>query len=179
MTAKKFKVGGKIESWCTKCKEDRRHAIETLKKDGNPWKVRCDTCDGSHLYRLPKGEKGKAAAAKKKRTTTSRKRKTTDTATLDAASAKPYAMDGEFQNGDVISHARFGLGQVSEIRPGGKMEVSFGDAARVLLCKAASAPIGRRRTASRAAVAAAAAAKAQPRPSDAAASGDSDATEEE
>ncbi len=41
MAGKNYKVGAEIEAYCTKCKIDRQHAIETLKSDGNIHKVHC------------------------------------------------------------------------------------------------------------------------------------------
>lgn len=140
MTAKKLTVGAHLEAWCTKCKEDRDHVVETVKSDGAANKVRCGFCDGSHLYRAPKGaaapaKAAKAAGAKGESKPKSGKSKDGQVTEAEQAKAKPYAMDREFAVGDVISHAKFGFGRVTALKAGGKMEVSFGGGARLLVCK--------------------------------------------
>ncbi len=130
MAAKKYKVGLEIEAWCTKCKLDRLHVIETLKSDGNINRVLCRTCEGIHLFRRPKGEGGKGPK------TTRRKKKPEHTVTeAEQGSAKPYAIGGEFVVGDVMNHSKFGFGKVAVLRPGGKIEVAFEETMKVLLCK--------------------------------------------
>ena len=128
---KKYKVGLEIEAWCTKCKVDRIHVIETLKSDGNINRVLCRTCESIHLFRRPKGEGGTGKAKK----TTRRKKAESIVTEAEAAKAKDYAMDGEYAVGDVLKHAKFGLGKVTALKPGGKMEVSFDDSVRILLRK--------------------------------------------
>jgi hypothetical protein len=130
MATKKYEVGAEIEAWCTKCKVDRQHVIETLKSDGNINKVLCRTCEGIHLFRLPKDSAAKPSAAKRRR------KGVVIIDEADLKKAKPYAMDGSFVAGDIIMHAKFGPGSVIEIRPGGKMEVGFETGAKLLVCAA-------------------------------------------
>jgi hypothetical protein len=128
MATTKYSVGAEIEAYCTKCKIDRLHAIETLKSDGNINRVICKTCDGSHLFRLPRGPGGKP------KTTTRRPRKGVIIVTEeDLKKAKPYAMDGAFVLGDIIQHKKFGPGKVLEVRPGDKMEVGFETGPKLLV----------------------------------------------
>jgi hypothetical protein len=131
MAAKKYKVGLEIDAWCTKCKVDRLHVIETLKSDGNINRVLCRTCEGIHLFRRPKGEGGTGAK------TTSRRRKKPEHVVTEAeqSGAKAYLMTGEYAVGDVIEHSKFSYGKVTALRPGGKMDVMFDEVAKVLLCK--------------------------------------------
>ena len=139
MTKKKYDVGAEIEAYCTKCKIDRLHAIETLKSDGNINRVICRTCEGSHLFRRPKGDgtkKPRAASSASKR----RKKGAVLVAEEDLAKAKPYSMDGAFEVGDIIHHAKFGAGSVLEIRAGGKMEVGFESGGKLLVCRDPGAP---------------------------------------
>ena len=132
MPTKKFAVGAEVESYCTKCKLDRTHVIESLKSDGNINKVICRTCDGSHLFRRPKGDGTKP---KKKKKSTSRKKKGAVTLTpAELAQAKPYSMTGSFETGDFIKHSMFGPGKVLELRAG-KMEVGFEDGPKLLVCR--------------------------------------------
>ncbi len=128
MAGKNYKVGAEIEAWCTKCKMDRLHAIETLKSDGNINRVLCKTCEGNHLFRLPRGAGGKP------KTTSRRPRKGSVIVTEEELKkAKPYAMDGAFEAGDIIKHKKFGPGKVLELKPGDKMEVGFEHGPKLLV----------------------------------------------
>ena len=126
---KKHNVGTEIEAYCTKCKIDRAHTISTLKSDGNINRVLCRTCDGEHLYRLPKGDGTKKPVKR-------RPRGAVVISAEDLEKAIPYAMDGTFAAGDIIQHKTFGPGSVKEVRPGGKMEVGFESGRKVLVCSA-------------------------------------------
>jgi hypothetical protein len=46
----------------------------------------------------------------------------------------PYRMDGVFEEGQIITHPTFGLGEVRAILRPDKMEVLFQDGIRVLRC---------------------------------------------
>jgi len=144
MTAKKLAVGAALEAWCTKCKEDKPHVVETVKKDGSAWKVQCEVCQGSHLYRAPRGPDG--VAPKKKSGGSKGKGKGPAVTEAEAAGAKEYVVGGDFAAGDVLRHARFGVGKVMEVRPGGKMLVAFPDGQRLLLCRDVPT-VGKRRAA--------------------------------
>lgn len=134
MSASKLEIGSPIASWCTGCKTDQPHVVATLKTDGTLNKVTCNSCSAEHVYRKPKTappESEKKAAGGAKR----RKKLEGAVSQTEAAQAKPYAMDGMYPAGDVIEHSRFGLGRVTAIKPGGKMEVAFSDVTRVLVCR--------------------------------------------
>ncbi len=142
-TKKKYEVGAEIEAYCTKCKMNRQHAIETLKSDGNINRVLCRTCEGSHLFRLPKG-----AGGKRIRSSRAGKRPRKGAVTVseeDLAKAKPYAQDGVFQVGDIIRHRTFGPGSVLEVKPAGKMEVGFETGSKLLVCGDAATAAPKRR----------------------------------
>jgi len=126
-TKKKYEIGKEIEAFCTKCKLDRLHAIETLKSDGNINRVLCRTCDGSHLFRRPKGDGTKPPSKRRKKGSVI----LTDD---DMKKAKPYAFDTVFAVGDVIRHNQFGPGSVVAVKADGKMEVGFEAGAKLLVC---------------------------------------------
>src|SRR3954462_8059466 len=44
------KVGGDIDSWCTRCKMTLGHTILAM-VGSKPARVRCNTCQGEHNYR--------------------------------------------------------------------------------------------------------------------------------
>lgn len=128
MATDKYHVSTPIEAYCTKCKVDRQSVIETLKSDGNIHKVVCDTCEGSHLFRRPKGDGTKKPRAP-------RKRKGAFIAEAeDLERAKPYSMAAAFEVGEIIQHKTFGTGSVAVVRPDGKMEVGFEFGPKLLVC---------------------------------------------
>ena len=127
MATTKYKVGAEVEAHCAKCKADRLHVIAALKSDGNINRVTCKTCEDLHLFRRPKTPPPKSPA----------KRRRAGAVTVTEAElkkAKPYAMDGKFEAGSIISHPTFGPGKVLEIRSGGKMEVGFEAGSKQLVC---------------------------------------------
>ncbi len=129
MPAKKHTIGTEIEAYCTKCKMDRLHVIETLKSDGNINRVICRTCEGSHLFRRPKAEGSKPKTASKRR-----KKGAVTLTSEELRKAKPYSMTGVFAAGDFIQHAKFGAGKVLEVKSPGKMEVGFESGRILLVC---------------------------------------------
>ena len=130
MSVKKNRnVGTEIEAYCTKCKIDRLHVISTLKSDGNINRVLCRTCDGEHLYRLPKGDGTKKPVKR-------RPRGAVAISAEDLEKAIPYRMDGTFEAGDIIQHKTFGPGSVREVRSDGKMDVGFATGRKVLISRA-------------------------------------------
>ena len=104
------------------------HVIASLKSDGNIHKVTCRTCEGTHLFRRPK-------SATKRKSSPRRKKGAVLVTEAEAAKAKAYSLDGDFDLGDIIAHKKFGNGKVLELRSGGKMEVGFEDGPRLLVRK--------------------------------------------
>ena len=136
MNGNKLELGTPIDSWCTHCKTDQPHVVATLKTDGTINKVQCNACQAVHVYRKPKTEP--AGGAKKTSSGGSSKRRKKPDGTVsdaEASKAKAYAMESAYQVGDVIEHSRFQFGRVTALKPGGKMEVAFGDTTRILVCK--------------------------------------------
>jgi len=101
--------------------------ISTLKSDGNINKVMCRTCEGTHLYRLPKTAPKKAPAKR-------RVKGAVIVSEADLKKAKPYTMTGVYKAGDILQHSTFGPGSVIEVRPGKKMEVGFEFGCKTLVC---------------------------------------------
>ena len=124
----KYVVGAEIEAFCTKCKLDRLHAIQALKSDGNIHKVICKTCEGTHLFRRPKGDGTKPKVSRR------RKKGSVILTGAELAKAKPYSMTGVFAVGDFIKHSTFGPGKVIEVKSAGKMEVGFEQGGKLLVC---------------------------------------------
>jgi hypothetical protein len=55
-------------------------------------------------------------------------------AVADLGKVQPYAMRRDFSTGDVMSHRVFGIGIVVREVDGGKIQVSFQDGVRLLVC---------------------------------------------
>lgn len=136
MNGNKLEIGTPIDSWCTHCKTDQPHVVATLKTDGTINKVQCNACQAVHVYRKPKTEP--AGGARKTSSGGGAKRRKKPDGTVsdaEASKAKAYAMESAYQVGDVIEHSKFAFGRVVALKPGGKMDVAFGDVQRVLVCK--------------------------------------------
>lgn len=141
MSEKVIKVGGEVDSWCTKCKLMLAHTVVAMVEDTIE-KVECKTCNGKHKYRPnpPKSRTKKASKSATKKKVTRRRKK--DPAVIweealegkDVTQPKTYAMDAEFAADDVLSHPTFGIGLITEIRAEGRMEVLFKDGPKLLVC---------------------------------------------
>ncbi len=122
------KVGGEVDSFCTKCEMVLAHTVHAV-VDGRPVKVECNTCHGVHRFRgdLP----GSAAPARAPRSSTPRPIRERTTMPFDEvlrgknlAMARRYSPRTTYQVDDVIEHPTFGLGWVSGVRDATKVEVT-------------------------------------------------------
>ncbi|HZX94165.1 MAG TPA: hypothetical protein VFE90_06585 [Myxococcales bacterium] len=123
------KVGGDIDSWCTRCKMTLGHTILAM-VGSRPARVRCNTCQGEHNYR------GAAAVASRKSGWEPREERerrearpavTSWDALLagkDLTRARKYSAKDKFTADEVIQHPTFGIGLVQEVR-GDKIQVAF------------------------------------------------------
>jgi hypothetical protein len=119
---KQLRSGDDIDTFCGKCKENREHAIVSLKPTGEVERVQCRTCQSTHLFRDQKRPAPRARAGPR------------SAAPLPAETgpARGYSMQERFQVGDRIEHPKFGLGVVIEERLG-KIDVRFGKEMRTLI----------------------------------------------
>lgn len=134
MTEAEIKVGGDIDSWCSRCKLELNHTITAITA-GKVKKVKCNTCQFDHVMR------------KKPATRTTRKTKTSKTdATAvaaseflrllgkrDLATASSYKLENAYEQGDLIQHDGFGIGIVTDIKQDNKMIVMFKDKLRTMV----------------------------------------------
>jgi hypothetical protein len=124
-------VGEQIQSWCTRCRQMCGHLVAEVDRD-RPVRVSCTSCRGEHLYRAqpPRSRTGVAARTQP--------REPADwedlMAVADLGKVQSYAMRRDFSAGDVMSHRVFGLGIVVREVDGGKIQVSFQDGVRLLVC---------------------------------------------
>jgi hypothetical protein len=130
-----YTVSGEVVSWCTKCKLELGHTIIAI-VDNKPKKVKCNTCNGQHVYRSKPPETGKTTKR------AGRKRKTpeeiynehiTQISGGDLSGARTYRIDGSFAVDELIDHPKFGVGIVMSIVKTNKVETLFKDGPRLLI----------------------------------------------
>jgi hypothetical protein len=113
-----LRAGGEVDAFCARCKLKLGHTI--LAMVGNRIaRVRCNTCQGEHAYRL-----SAPGTTKKKRSEGSRTSKP-EARVLDLdellkgrnmSHPHGYSTGEVFARGEVVEHPSFGTGVVIEIR---------------------------------------------------------------
>jgi hypothetical protein len=127
-----LKAGAETDSFCSKCNLILAHTIHAM-VGPRPAKVECNTCHTVHAYRPP--EKG----ASKKKTAGGKEKRSAPITFEDMlrgknpALAVRYDPKSTFALDQVIDHATFGLGFISDVKGGGKVEVTFRSDVRVLV----------------------------------------------
>lgn len=137
--AKRFKVGGNCDCWCTRCKLVLEHVIIAMVED-KPKRVECTTCKSQHNYRLAPGRKAaKSGGTRKKSTKKAAPRggRKTNWTTLvsarDLSQARSYKVSATFEEDELIDHSMFGVGVVLEAVPGNKIQVLFEAGSKLLV----------------------------------------------
>src|SRR5512133_2723392 len=130
------KVGGEVESFCTKCQLVLAHTVHAV-MGGKPVKVECNTCHGVHRF------KGGAGLAPSRGATGARAerpaRERPAVAAFDellasrAAPPQPYSPKKTFGVDDVVDHPIFCRGFVSAVRDAGKVEITFRSDVKLLV----------------------------------------------
>jgi len=133
---KKTEAGADVDSYCGKCKLMLAHVIHAM-EDNKPAKVECKTCKAVHKYR-PKAPGTRKAAAKKKTAGGSEVPVTTETeydtimAEIDVSKPLAYAMQEVFEEKAVVKHKTFGVGLVTHVLGGRKVNVMFREGTKLL-----------------------------------------------
>ncbi len=129
-----YSVGGDVDAWCSKCKLELAHTIIAM-IDDLPKKVKCNTCDGKHNYRLKPGKKsaGKITNRKTKSIISNLETYESHLAGFDLSRATKYKMEGSFAQDEVIDHPFFGAGIVLSIVSNKKIEILFKEGPRLLV----------------------------------------------
>ncbi|MGH7436374.1 MAG: hypothetical protein ACRENE_11935 [Polyangiaceae bacterium] len=154
---KPLRVAGEVDGWCTRCRLLLNHRIVSMKA-GAPYQVECLTCRTTHLWRKsPPGEKADKGAASGARPRTAGLSGSGSSAAGGAsrgrASAsvtrheqrweqaiagrgvlefRAYNAGGNFREGELLRHKKFGDGVVTRVIDASKVEVLFKDEARTL-----------------------------------------------
>ena len=134
-----LKVGGEVDSYCTKCKMVLAHTVLAVWA-GQIKKCQCNTCGGQHAYRRAepgapsssssapvKASRPRSAAADKPKAVAAPEVSSYDElmAGKDRASARPFNLKQKFAVGDLVSHPTFGMGVVAAARGLDKIDVAF------------------------------------------------------
>ena len=117
------RVGGDIDASCSRCKMVLGHTILAM-VDTRPARVRCNTCQGEHNYRVPAVA---TARARNEHTPRAKPQVTSWEAIMagkDISRARKYSAKERFLDGEALSHPVFGIGIVQEDR-GDKITVAF------------------------------------------------------
>ena len=135
-----LKVGGEVDTFCTKCEMNLAHTIIAMMGE-RPVKVECNTCHGVHRFRgeLPAAARrvaGSLAAAKAARPARERPQTLSFDEVLrtkNLAMAQPYSPKTTYAVDQVIEHKLFGLGWVSAVKDATKIEVTFRADVKILV----------------------------------------------
>ena len=133
---KKIEAGKDVDSYCGKCKLMLAHVIHAMEGD-KPAKVECKTCKAVHKYR-PTVPGTRKAAAKKKTAGTSKTPTTTEgeydtiMAEIDVTKPVAYGLEEVFEEKAVVKHKKFGVGLVTQVLGGRKINVMFREGTKLL-----------------------------------------------
>ena len=128
-----YAVGENVESWCTKCKLELGHTIVALVED-LPKKVRCNTCNGLHMYRTkPASRTAKGPSRKRKTPEDIYNEHIALVTNGDMSNTKKYSMSGNFAKDELVDHPKFGTGIVMSIINTNKIELLFKEGPKLLV----------------------------------------------
>ena len=127
-------IGNDVDSWCTRCRMMLAHTVEAV-ANGRITRVHCNTCGGQHAHRTHPPGQGTGSRARKPSGEAAKPVR--DYAAMlrsrDPATARAYATTERFKDGELIRHPSFGLGLVTMLRDGNKIEVVFADGSKTLI----------------------------------------------
>ncbi|MFY9224720.1 MAG: hypothetical protein WAQ98_18750 [Blastocatellia bacterium] len=132
LTPSHSRIGEEIETLCGRCRMDRIHRIVAQDPDGTVKKVICGMCNTYRSYRAPKTAKGETTKVTKTRSTSTRTQTASSVEDFGLPS-RNYNMRENYEAGEIIAHASFGVGKVLSIKDTNKIEVKFSDGVKVLL----------------------------------------------
>jgi hypothetical protein len=144
-----LKVGGDVDSWCTKCRMMLTHRIVAM-VGPRPARVECETCHSQHNYRerapgeapVRVARAGGASGPRPARVSSVSKleqeRREREQSWERAVTGKllsdftKYNVKASFKVGDLVKHSKFGDGVVTRVIDAHKVEVLFRDEPRTL-----------------------------------------------
>ena len=132
MSDKKKEVGGEATSICMRCKKATVHIIISKVEDRIA-RVQCRTCGGLHRYRDPDAP---LKPVRKRFGKVSPEEVWGKMVNLATPQKKiPYTFSGHFKVNDLIDHNAFGLGVVTQLLSGDKIQGVFKDGEKILVAR--------------------------------------------
>ena len=128
-------VGSDVEAYCPKCKADTTHVVISKYED-EIRRVQCNPCGDVHSFRKPRGEAEEdipEPVAARKRALLKKLTWEEFFAKHGERNAKPYEFRDTYRENAILFHPKFGKGYVSEVVSESKVEITFGDARRILV----------------------------------------------
>jgi hypothetical protein len=108
-----YKVGERVEKFCTVCEEERGHVVATVTKRGQISRVDCPKCGTRSTFKSKSRVSGGARAA--------------------AQAGAPYDRTRTYRPGQTILHPVYGIGEVTALIEPQKIDVLFADRLRRLI----------------------------------------------
>jgi hypothetical protein len=151
--APNYKVGGEVDAFCTRCRLTLAHTILAM-VGTKIARVRCNTCNGDHVYRSAPGTTDKPSASSRASSGGTSTRATRARATAeekiiisfeeqlagkDIANAPRYSPKDTYKVDQVIQHPTFGLGLVTAVRDN-KVDITFKSERKTLVHGTGGAP---------------------------------------
>ena len=107
-----YKVGQRVEKWCTVCGEERGHVVASVSVKGHATRVSCPICGTRGSFKNGTNSSAKTASGKE---------------------AQPYDWTHTYRVRQIINHPSYGLGEVVALIEPKKMDVLFADRIRRLV----------------------------------------------
>lgn len=125
-------VQGETTSVCMRCKKATAHIIISMVGDRIA-RAQCRTCGGTHRYRDPDAP---LKPVRKRFGKSSPEEVWGKMMNLATPQKKiPYTFSGHFKVNDLIDHTTFGLGVVTQLLSGDKIQVVFKDGEKILIAR--------------------------------------------
>ena len=136
MASTKIEIGSDIRALCSKCKAETVHVITKI-AGGVVKKVFCKACNSTHNYRDANAE-AKSPARKRNAGTTGTRRSfgarwSTLMGDIEDSEVIDYRIDKDLSGVEAIRHKKFGVGVITKVLDGNKIEVLFRDEKKVLV----------------------------------------------
>ena len=127
-----YQAGENIVSWCTKCKLVLDHTIVAM-VDDLPKKVKCNTCNGRHIFRAEEPVKKATSKSTRKPKITPYEAFRSELSEEALSNAKKYVIKGNFRKDQVIDHTQLGIGLVTSVVQKTRIEVLFEKGEKLLI----------------------------------------------
>src|SRR5688572_11137961 len=104
------KLGQQVDVYCGRCKVERYHTVAAIGDGGRIERVVCGYCQSPRKYKDPAFSKPTTPRA----STGVRRAKREEELPDPGTPARPYSPHERYEKGDVIFHAKYGRGRVTD-----------------------------------------------------------------